>query len=238
MFGYGGYGMYYPFFDSTYIVYVIIPLLISLWASARVNSTFKKYSDYRNARGLTAAQVVRSILDRNGQSDVRVERVSGKLTDHYDPKQNVIRLSDSVYDSTSVAAIGVAAHEAGHAAQHAQGYFPIKIRNAMVPVVNIASNLAVPLILFGAVMEIGGLVDIAIILYSAAVLFSLITLPVEFNASRRALRTLDEYAILDSDENVAAKKVLSAAAMTYVASLLAAIGSFLRILTIFGRRND
>lgn len=230
--------LYYPFFDNTYLVFVLIPVLISVWASARVNSTFKKYSDYRNARNLTAAEVTRMILDRNGQQNVRIERVGGSLTDHYDPRDNTIRLSESVYDSTSCAAIGVAAHEAGHAAQHAKGYVPIKIRNALVPVANFASRLAVPLVLLGFIMELGGLVDFAIILYGAVVLFSLITLPVEFDASRRAVVTLDEYGILSTEENAAAKKVLRAAAMTYVASMLVALGSFLRILTLFGRRRD
>lgn len=230
--------LYYPFFDNTYLVFVLIPVLVSVWASARVNSTFKKYSDYRNARNLTAAEVTRMILDRNGQQNVRIERVGGSLTDHYDPRDNTIRLSESVYDSTSCAAIGVAAHEAGHAAQHAKGYVPIKIRNALVPVANFASRLAVPLVLLGFIMELGGLVDFAIILYGAVVLFSLITLPVEFDASRRAVVTLDEYGILSTEENAAAKKVLRAAAMTYVASMLVALGSFLRILTLFGRRRD
>lgn len=230
--------LYYPFFDNTYLVFVLIPVLISVWASARVNSTFKKYSDYRNARNLTAAEVTRMILDRNGQQNVHIERVGGSLTDHYDPRDNTIRLSESVYDSTSCAAIGVAAHEAGHAAQHAKGYVPIKIRNALVPVANFASRLAVPLVLLGFIMELGGLVDFAIILYGAVVLFSLITLPVEFDASRRAVVTLDEYGILSTEENAAAKKVLRAAAMTYVASMLVALGSFLRILTLFGRRRD
>lgn len=230
--------LYYPFFDNTYLVFVLVPVLISIWASARVNSTFKKYSDYRNARNLTAAEVTRMILDRNGQQEVRIERVGGSLTDHYDPRDNTIRLSESVYDSTSCAAIGVAAHEAGHAAQHAKGYAPIKIRNALVPVANLASRLAVPLVLLGFIMELGGLVDFAIVLYSAVVLFSLITLPVEFDASRRAVVTLDEYGILSTEENAAAKKVLHAAAMTYVASMLVALGSFLRVLTLFGRRRD
>lgn len=230
--------LYYPIFDSTYFWYVLIPLIISLWASARVNSTFKKYSEFSNSRNLTASEVTRTILDKSGLGSVRVERVAGELTDHYDPRTNTIRLSESVYDSTSVAAIGVAAHEAGHAAQHDKGYLPIKLRNMLVPVANFSARLAMPLILFGFLLELGGLVNIAIILYSAVVLFSLITLPVEYNASRRALVTLDEYGILTDEENFAAKKVLGAAAMTYVASMLAALGSFLRILAIFGGRRD
>lgn len=238
---------YYPFFDPTYLWFVIIPLLISVWASARVNSTFQKFSQMGNARGLTAAQVTRMILDRGPESagkgratrEVRVEQVSGRLTDHFDPRSGVIRLSDAVFSSTSVAAIGVAAHEAGHAAQYAQGYFPIKLRNVLAPVASIASYAALPIVLFGFLFEMFGLVDLGIILYSAVVLFSLITLPVEFNASRRALQTLDSYGILSPEENAAAKKVLSAAAMTYVASTLAAIGSLLRLIAIFGgRRND
>lgn len=230
--------VYYSFFDSTYLIYVLIPLLVSAWASARVNSTFRKYSDYRNARGLTAAEVTRMILDRNGQQNVQIERVGGRLTDHYDPRSNVIRLSESVYDSASCAAIGVAAHEAGHAAQHAHGYIPIKIRNAVAPIASFASRLAAPLVVLGFIMELGGLVDAAIILYGAVVLFSLVTLPVEFNASRRAVATLDEYGILSGEESAAAKSVLKAAAMTYVASMLVALGSFLRVLTLFGRRRD
>ncbi len=229
---------YYPMFDSTYLIYVLIPLLISMWASARVNSTFKKYSTYTTQKGVAASQVTRMILDRAGLNNVEIERVDGNLTDHFDPRTNVIRLSQSVYDSTSVAAIGVAAHEAGHAMQYAKGYMPIKLRNFLVPVVNFSSRLAMPLILLGFFMELGGLVDFAIILYGAVVLFSLITLPVELNASKRALAVLGEYGALTLEETGAAKKVLGAAAMTYVASMLAALGSFIRILTLFGRRND
>ncbi len=229
---------YYPMFDSTYLIYVLIPLLISMWASARVNSTFKKYSKYTTQKGVAASQITRMILDRAGLNNVEIERVGGSLTDHFDPRTNVIRLSQSVYDSTSVAAIGVAAHEAGHAMQYAKGYIPIKFRNFLVPIVNFSSRLAMPLILLGFFMELGGLVDFAIILYGAVVLFSLITLPVELNASKRALAVLGEYDVLTLEETGAAKKVLGAAAMTYVASMLAALGSFIRILTLFGRRND
>lgn len=245
--------LYFPYFDVTYLWFVLIPLLISMWASAKVNSTFNKFSQVSNGRGLTAAQVTRMILDRSGEAansaaelnrnrstrDVRVEQVTGRLTDHFDPRTNTIRLSEGVFGSTSVAAIGVAAHEAGHAVQYAQGYFPIKLRNVLAPVASIASYAALPIVLLGFLFEMFGLVDIGIILYSAVVLFSLITLPVEFNASRRALETLDSYGILSPEENAAAKKVLSAAAMTYVASTLAAIGSLLRLIAIFGgRRND
>ena len=230
--------MFFPmYFDPTYFL-VLIGVVLSLLASGKVKSTFARYSQMRNSRGLTGAQAAEQVLHTAGIYDVRIEQVRGNLTDHYDPRTNTIRLSESVYDSTSVAAIGVAAHEAGHAAQHDKGYLPIKLRNMLVPVANFSARLAMPLILFGFLLELGGLVNIAIILYSAVVLFSLITLPVEYNASRRALVTLDEYGILTDEENSAAKKVLGAAAMTYVASMLAALGSFLRILAIFGGRRD
>lgn len=225
------------FYDWTMII-VLPALILALYAQAKVSGTFNRFSKVYARSGLTAAQAADAILSQNGITDVRIERVRGNLTDHYDPRSNTIRLSESVYDSTSCAAIGVAAHEAGHAAQHAKGYIPIKIRNALVPVANVASYIAIPLVLLGFIMELGGLVDIAIILYGAVVLFSLITLPVEFNASRRAIVTLDEYGILSQEENAAAKKVLQAAAMTYVASTLVALGSFLRILVLFGRRRD
>lgn len=222
---------------SSYI-YVLIPLIISIWASSRVNSTFTRYSKVFSARGLTAAQVTRMILDNAGLRHVGIERVSGNLTDHFDPRGNVIRLSDTVYDSTSVAAIGVAAHEAGHAQQYRDNYLPIKIRSALVPVANLGSQLAMPLLLIGLFMSFAGLVDIAIWLYVAVVAFSIVTLPVEFNASSRAIRTLEGYGILSDEENKAAKKVLSAAAMTYVAATLAAIGTLLRLLSLSGRRRD
>ena len=227
-------------FDGYYssYIYVLIPLIISLWASSRVNSTFTRYSKVFSARGLTAAQVTRMILDNAGLRHVGIERVSGNLTDHFDPRSNVIRLSDTVYDSTSVAAIGVAAHEAGHAQQYRDNYLPIKIRSALVPVANLGSQLAMPLLLIGLLMSFAGLVDIAIWLYVAVVAFSVITLPVEFNASSRAIRTLEGYGILSDEENKAAKKVLSAAAMTYVAATLAAIGTLLRLLSLSGRRRD
>ncbi len=227
-------------FDGYYssYIYVLIPLILSIWASSKVNSTFNRYAKVFSARGYTAAQVTRMILDNAGLRHVGVERVSGNLTDHFDPRGNVIRLSDSVYNSTSVAAIGVAAHEAGHAQQYRDGYLPIKIRSFLVPIANLGSQMAVPLLLLGLVMGFVGLVDFAIWLYVAVVAFSVITLPVEFNASSRALKTLEGYGILSDEENKGAKKVLSAAAMTYVASTLAAIGSLLRLLAISGRRRD
>ncbi len=222
---------------SSYI-YVLIPLIISLWASSKVNSTYQRYAKVFSARNLTAAQVTRLILDNAGLRHIGIERVAGNLTDHYDPKKNVIRLSETVYDSTSVAAIGVAAHEAGHAQQYGDGYLPIKIRTWLVPIANLGSQMAIPLIMLGLILGFAGLVDFAIWLYVAVVAFSLVTLPVEFNASRRAIQTLEGYGILSTEENKAAKKVLSAAAMTYVASTLAAIGSLMRLLALSGRRRD
>ena len=193
-----------------------------------------------NHRCYTGAEIARRILDMNGLNNVPVERVSGNLTDHYDPRANVIRLSDSTYSSTSVAAIGVAAHEVGHAVQHSEGYTPIKIRNTIVPVVQIASYAAWPLAIFGIIFSFSKLATFGVILFGLVVLFQLITLPVEFNASNRAIRTLETNSILSGDELAASKKVLSAAAMTYVASAVVAIANLLRLLSIlgFGRNRD
>jgi len=229
-----------PFFyyDSYYLMLVLPAILIAAFAQFKVSSAFKKYATVFSRRNKTAAEVARQILDENGLSQVTLERVSGHLTDHYDPRANVIRLSDSVYGSTSVASIGVAAHEAGHAVQHATGYVPIRLRNAVLPVANIGSRLAVPVILIGLVMSLEPLVSAGIILFSALVLFQLITLPVEFNASRRALRTLSERYILDNEELSGAKKVLSAAAMTYVSSALVSAMQLLRLVLLSNRRRD
>lgn len=230
-----------PFFyyDSYYLVLVLPALIIAMIAQFKVQSTFKKYAENISRRGQTAAQITREILDNNGLFTVRVERVSGNLTDHFDPKANVIRLSDSVHDSTSVASIGVAAHEAGHAVQHATDYAPIKLRNAVLPIANIGSQLAMPAILLGIIMSMEPLVTAGVILFSALVLFQLITLPVEFNASRRALITLRSSSMLDEDELAGAKKVLSAAAMTYVAAALVSAMQLLRLILISrGRRRD
>ena len=237
MYGFG-YGFY---FDSGYIL-VLIAALLSLVASANVSSTFKRFSQKRTARNITAEQAARSILDANGLYNVRIESVSGNLTDHYDPRSNVIRLSDSVKNSTSVAAVGVAAHEAGHAVQHATGYVPIKVRNAIVPVANIGSMAGPYLILIGLILS-GGLSDIllnvGIWFFSFAVLFQLVTLPVEFNASRRAVAILENGMFLESDEVPAVKKVLGAAAMTYVAAAAVSVANLLRFLMLAGgRRRD
>lgn len=233
-----GLGYFYGI-DISYLILVMPALIFAMWASSRVNSTYRKYSTVGNRRGLTGADVARKILDMNGLQKVLIERVSGNLTDHYDPKAGVVRLSDSTYNSTSVGAIGVAAHEVGHAIQHAQGYGPIKVRNAIVPVVQVASYAAWPLAIFGVLMSFQGLVDFGIILFGAVVAFQLITLPVEFNASSRALKTLENYGILDGEELKGSRKVLSAAAMTYVASAAVAIANLLRLILLFGgRRRD
>lgn len=229
------------FFDNlneTYIYLLLIAAFIfSMWAQINVQSTFNKYSKVNNAANLTGCEAARLILDRNGLNDVRVERVAGSLTDHYDPKANVIRLSESVFSSTSAAAVGVAAHEAGHAVQHAVGYGPIKIRTAIIPVCNIGSYLAWPLIIIGIATMIPELATIGIILFSTATLFQLVTLPCEFNASSRALAALKEHQRLSKDDISAAKKTLTAAALTYLAALAVSILNLLRIILMF-RGND
>ena len=214
---------------------IILSVIAALWAtftSFRVNSTFKKYSTMANSRGMTGQRCAEALLRSAGVHDVRVETVSGNLTDHLDPKAKVIRLSDSVYSSNSVAAIGVAAHEAGHAIQHNVGYFPIKIRQMIIPICNIGSNLAMPLILLGIFIGMTGLAELGLILFSLSALFQLVTLPVEFNASRRAIDYLDNGAGLNMDEMRASKKVLRAAAMTYVAALAVAIINLLRLVAV------
>ena len=229
--------MYGFFYDPTYVL-VIIGLIITLIASANVNNTFKKYDKVLSRRGLTGAQAARKILDANGLHSVRVERVSGKLTDYFNPKENVIRLSDATYNSTSIAALGVAAHECGHAVQHQVGYTPIKVRNAIVPAVNICSHLAIPLILIGMIFEIENIAMLGVILYATVFAFQIITLPTETNASSRAVSTLYSMAILDEDELRGTKKVLSAAAMTYFASAAATALQVLRLFLIVSRNRS
>ena len=226
------------YYDYYYLILVIPALLIAMWAQFKVQSTFNKYSKVQASRGYTASQIARCLLDENGLNDVSVERVSGNLTDHYDPKANVIRLSDSVYNSTSVAAIGVAAHETGHAIQYAKKYAPIKLRSAIIPLSQIGSTLSMPLILLGFIFSFRPLVIGGIILFSLVALFQLITLPVEFNASRRALDVLESRDYLYGDELDGARKTLSAAAMTYVAALLVSLMQLLRLVLLFGRRNN
>ena len=234
--------MFYPFFiDYWYIVLVIPAMIIAGIAQFKVKSTFNKFSKIRNVKNVTGAYAAQAVLSYYGISDVKIERVSGKLSDHYDPKTKVIRLSDSVFSSNSVAAIGVACHEAGHAAQHAEDYAPIKIRNSIIPVCNIGSHLGIPLALAGLLFTFPPLVYIGLALYAGILVFHLVTLPVEFNASRRAISVIEATSLLYDDEIDGAKKVLSAAAMTYVASMLVALANFLRIaLRILGssrRRN-
>lgn len=231
------------YLDWYYLVLVIPAVILSLWASANINRTFKKYSGQFTRRGITGADAAMQVLRANGVSNVRVERVSGKLTDHFDPRANVIRLSDEVYDSRSTAAIGVACHEAGHAVQHAVGYFPIKLRTAIIPITNIGSKLAMPLILVGLLFinsSLGILIDIGIICFSLSAVFQLVTLPTEFNASRRALMGIEQGHILYDDEIVGAKKTLRAAALTYVAALAVSLAQLLRLVLLFGgrRRRD
>lgn len=235
------YGYYGYYFDPTYIL-IIIAAIISLIAQWRVNSAFSKYSRVASMSGMTGAQAARMILQSNGINDVSVQRISGKLTDHYNPSTKVLNLSESVYGSTSVAAIGVAAHECGHAIQHARGYFPLSLRTALVPVANIGSQLSWVFIIVGVILSFNQtLITIGIIMFSAAVLFQLVTLPVEFNASARALEQLESNGILYRDEVSQTRKVLSAAALTYVAAAATAILQLLRLIILFGgrgRRDD
>lgn len=233
------YGFY--FFDYSYFLFMVPALIISIYAQIKVSSTFSKYSKVRNAKGLTGADAANWVLAQNGVTGVEVEHVSGDLTDHFDPRTDVIRLSDSVYSSTSVAAIGVAAHEAGHAVQHANGYAPMNIRKALVPITNIGSTLSMPLIFIGLLLPVqyDFVVNLGIALFSLAVLFQVITLPVEFDASRRAIATLEQGGTLCGEELMGAKKVLTAAAMTYLAATFTAVMSLLRLLLIVaGRRRD
>ena len=228
----------YMFYDPTYIL-VIIGLIITMIASTNVNATFRKYDKVLSRRGLTGAAAARKILDANGLYNIRIERISGKLSDHYSPKEGVIRLSESTYNSTSIAALGVAAHECGHAVQHQVGYTPIKVRNAMVPAVNICSYMAIPIILIGLFIS-QQLAMIGVILYCAVLAFQIVTLPTETNASARAIDTLYNMAILDEDELRGTKKVLRAAAMTYFASMAATALQILRLFMLVSgnRRRD
>ncbi len=231
---------YYWGFDPTYIL-VLIGAVICMMASAKVKSTYQKYSQYRSMSGMTGAMAAERILHSAGIYDVTIQHVSGNLTDNYNPGKKTLNLSDSVYNSTSVAAVGVAAHECGHAIQHQQGYAPLTIRSAIVPVANFGSTLAWPLIILGLIFGQGGslLIHIGILCFSLAVLFQLVTLPVEFNASSRALTILGQQGILSESELPYTRKVLGAAALTYVASAAAAILQLLRLILLFGgRRND
>lgn len=234
---YGGYGMGF-YWDPTYIL-VLIGVVLTMAASACVNSTYSKYARVRSMSGMTGAEAAQRILSNAGLSYVRVEHIAGNLTDHYDPRSKVLRLSDTVYGSTSVAAIGVAAHECGHAIQDQKSYMPLKFRSAFVPVANFGSKAAWPLIIIGLFLGSNQvLIQLGIICFSLAVLFQIITLPVEFNASNRAVRILGDTGMLRQDELKHTKKVLTAAALTYVASAAAAILSLLRLILLFGRRDN
>lgn len=233
------------FFDWTYVVFILPFVILSLWASSNVNFTFHKYSKVHSIRRITGAEAAQRVLSANGVSGVRIERVRGNLTDHYDPRSNVIRLSDSVYSSTSTAAIGVACHEAGHAVQYAKNYAPIKLRAAVIPATNLGSKLAMPLILLGVLFSAFAdasytLVYAGIACFGLSLVFQLITLPVEFDASRRAMHAISSVNILTAEEQRGAKKTLTAAAMTYVAATAVALMQLLRLIMIFGggRRRD
>lgn len=234
MFGLGG---YYGI-DSLYLILVLPAILFSLWAQTKVQGTFSRYQKVHSYSGYTGADVARRILDDNGLYNVRIEHIKGSLTDHYDPKDQVVRLSDSVYGSNSIAALGVAAHETGHAVQHATGYGPLSIRNAIIPMTNFGSQLAMPLILAGFLLNFESLIGIGILCFATVTLFQLITLPVEFDASARAMRTLDGDGILQGDEVPQTRKVLTAAALTYVAALIVSAAQLLRLVLLFNRRRD
>lgn len=235
--------MFYYGFDYTYLILVLPCVILSLWASHNVNHTFQKYQNQYSRRGLTAEQAAQRVLSAAGVTGVRFERISGQLTDHYDPRSNVIRLSDSVYGSTSTAAIGVACHEAGHAVQYAKGYFPIKIRAAIIPLTNFGSKLAMPLILLGLLFSFTGhfsyvMIDLGIACFALSLLFQLVTLPVEFDASGRALRAIAQSGLLCEEEQSGARKTLQAAALTYVAATAFSLAQLLRLVLLFGRRRN
>ncbi len=227
------------YMDQYYFILILPAMIIAMIAQSKVQSSFQKYSRHASRRGITGAQAARRILDAYGLNHVQIQHISGNLSDHYDPTANVVRLSDSVYGSTSIASIGVAAHEVGHAIQHAQGYFPIKVRTAIIPITNLGSNLSMPLLLAGIIFSAPSLINLGIILFSTMTVFQLVTLPVEFNASSRALAILERDYILEDDELEGAKNVLSAAAMTYVAALITSAAQLLRLVLLFGgRRSD
>lgn len=229
---YGFYG-----FDMYYLVLVIPCVILAFWAQAKVKSTFGRYEQVLNVRGISGAQAAEAVLRQNGVTGVRIEWVAGKLNDHFDPRTNTIRLSSAVYSSTSVASVGVAAHEAGHAVQYAVGYFPIRLRAAIIPVTQFGSMAAFPLILLGLFMNSGIMIDIGILAFGLSTVFQLVTLPVELNASRRALAAIEEGGLLMPDEYPMAKKTLTAAAMTYVAALAVSLAQLLRLVLLFGGRG-
>lgn len=226
------------YFDVYYLILVVPALIFAMIAQGQVSSTFNKYSNMRTYSGMTGYEAARRILDANGLRHVSIERVSGHLTDHYDPRSNVIRLSDKVYNMNSVAAVGVAAHEAGHAVQYAKNYAPIKVRSAIIPVTQLGSTLSMPLVLIGFFMQAQGLVNLGLLLFATVTVFQLVTLPVEFNASNRAIYALETSGTIGDEELRGVKKVLGAAAMTYVAALAVSLANLLRLIMVFGRRDD
>lgn len=228
-------GTYFAYYLTGFIM---IPVFIfALYCQAKVNSTYRKYSKVNSRRGMTGADAAYKLLMLNGITDVKIKRISGNLTDHYNPKTKEICLSEGVFNSRSVAAIGIACHEAGHACQHAFGYAPLKLRNAVIPVTRIGSSLGIPLALLGMIIYSDTLIYVGLILYAAVAVFQLITLPVEFNASKRALQTIESNAFLEGEEYTGAKRVLTAAAMTYVAALVSAVATLLRLFLVMDRRR-
>ncbi len=229
--------MYYPYFDSTMIV-LIPAILLAIYAQSKVKSTYEKYVKVASRNGYTGAETARAILDRNGLNDVRVEHISGTLSDHYDPRSRVLRLSDMVYRGNTISSSAIAAHEVGHAIQHARGYAPLTFRNAIVPFVNFASSLSWLFIVAGLVLSFTGLLDVGILLFTGSVVFQIVTLPVEFNASSRALGELEAVGVLTREEIPHSKKVLDAAALTYVAATATAVAQLIRLLLLRGRSRD
>ncbi len=229
-------GLYYYGFDSLYLYLVVPAIIIAIWSQIKVKTTFSKYSAYRT--DINGADAARRVLELNGVYGVKIERVSGKLTDHYDPRTNTIRLSESVCNSFSISAVGVAAHEAGHAVQYAKGYFPIKLRSVILPVCNLGSQLSLPLLIIGLIFNFYFLVKLGVIFFCGAFIFQLITLPVEFNASRRAVNALRDGGVLLTDNDIKyTRRVLSAAAMTYVAAALVSLAQLIRLIAITGRKR-
>lgn len=229
-------GLFYYGFDSLYLYLVVPAIIIAIWSQIKVKTTFSKYSAYR--ADISGADAARRVLEANGVTGVKIERVSGNLTDHYDPRTNVIRLSDSVYDSYNISAVGVAAHEAGHAVQYANGYMPIKLRSVILPVCNLGSQLSMPLLIIGLIFNLYFLVKLGVIFFCGALIFQLATLPVEFNASKRAISTIRENNILIGENDVKyVRRVLSAAAMTYVAAILVSLAQLVRLIAITNRRK-
>jgi len=223
--------------DIGYLIFVMPALIFALWAQARVSSAYRQYSEMNSGAGLPAYMVAAKLLQESGLGDVRIERVPGELTDHYDPRDKTLRLSSGVYDSSSVAALGIAAHEVGHAVQHAVGYAPLAIRNGLVPVVQLVSNAAFPLFLIGLITQSGFLMDLGLLFFLGAVIFQIVTLPVEYDASKRAINMLEGLGFIAGQESVAVGNMLNAAALTYVAATAMALAQFLRLFMLRGRRD-